>query len=523
MDIVTPYSTVTPYISGFPEWVPDLEQARIASYDQYDDMYWSVPDTFDIVLVDEENEGGPIFIPNPRKIVDITAHYFLKGLTIEVEDKDKHKDQQLFLEDFFAREEFFSRFQIAKLSGVVKGDWLLHITGDPEQPEGSRLSINSVHPGSYFPEFDTDDLNKRTGVRLVELQVHPDDPNKSIVKILQYGYNDNGTVWRVEDLWELEGWNDPEKATRISVIHPLETLAPDILQIPVYHFKNGMWDGDPFGSSELKGFERVFQAVNQAITDTDTGISLAGLGAYVTDASPPVDKAGREIAWTIAPGKVLTVPGQTLFKKLDGITNTSSIEKHIEYLERSLYEASGTPDVTLGRVDVATAESPMTLAVKFEPLMAKIELRDTFAIEKLTQMFFDLKVRFRVYEGVDFGDLKIIAKLGDKLPINRAKHVEELTNMIDRKVISRAYFRLEMEKLGYIFPDDMEQQILEEEQAFLDMTLQSQQQQFGQDQLPGPGGRKTGPGSTLPANQKSNSNNKSRVNESDGNEVVTKR
>jgi len=518
MDIVTPYSTVTPYISGFPEWVPDLEQARIASYNKYDDMYWSVPDTFDIVLVDEENEGGPIFIPNPRKIVDITAYYFLKGMHMAVEHSDEHPEQQAFLDDFCTREEFCSRFQIAKLSGVVKGDFVFHVTGDPEQEEGSRVSINSVHPGSYFPVFDVDDLNNRIGVRLVELQVHPDDPNKSIVKILQYGYNENGSVWRVEDLWELEGWNDPEKAERIATIHPLETLHPDIRQIPVYHFKNGIWDGDPYGSSELKGLERLFQAVNQAITDTDTGISLAGLGAYVTDASPPVDRAGREIAWTIAPGKVLTVPGQTLFKKLDGITNTSSIEKHIEYLERSMYESSGIPEVALGKVDVATAESPMTLAVKFEPLMAKIELREEFAIERLTQMWFDMKVWFRVYEGFDFGDLKILPRLGDKLPINRAKHVEELTNMIDRKVISRAFFRLEMEKLGYHFPDDIEQQILDEEKALLEVTMSMQQEQFA-----GPGGRKQGPGDTLPPKQQSNSNNTSRVNESDGNEVVTKR
>jgi hypothetical protein len=516
-EIVTPYSTVTPYISAFPEWVPELEQQRIAAYDKYDDMYWSVPETFDLVLVDEENEAGMIFIPNPRKIVDITAHYFLKGLTIQVEEADRNKEQQLFLDDFFAREEFFSRFQVAKLSGVVKGDWVFHITGDPEQPEGSRISINSVHPGSYFPEYDPDDLNNRIGVRLVELQVHPDDPNKSVVKILQYGYNDDRSVWRIENLWELEGWNDPAKAKLLATIHPLETLDKNITQIPVYHFKNGMWDGDPYGSSELKGLERVFEAINQAITDTDTGISLSGLGAYVTDASPPVDKSGNEIPWVISPGKVLTVPGQTMFKKLDGINSITAIKDHITYLEQSLYEATGTPEVSIGRIDVATAESPMTLAVKFEPLMSKISLRDTFATEKLTQMFFDLKVWFRVYESVDFGDLKIEVKLGDKLPINRTKHVEELNNMMDRKVISRKFFRLEMTKLGYVFPDDIEQEILDEEKAFMEVTLGVQQEQFA-----GPGGRLEGANDTLPDRQQSRSNNVSRVNESDGNEITTR-
>jgi hypothetical protein len=35
----------------------------------------------------------------------------------------------------------------------ARGDWMFHITADPEADEGKRISLTTVHPGNYFPVY----------------------------------------------------------------------------------------------------------------------------------------------------------------------------------------------------------------------------------------------------------------------------------------------------------------------------------------------------------------------------------
>lgn len=516
-DTVTPYSTVTPYATGFPSWVSEEDGERLAAYTAYQNMYWSEEAAFK--LIRRNDDGAPIYIPKPKMIVDTTAHYLLKGLNIGFEDPEKQKDETKFLEDFMARERFYSRFQVAKLAGVVRGDWLFHATADPTLPEGKRISLTSVDPGSYFPEYDPDDMETVTGAKLVEQWAHPDDPNKSVVKVLRYWYEDNGLVWREENLWETEGWNNPKKAKKVKALLPAAPLPTTITNIPLYHFRNAEWDGFPFGNSELKGYERIFQAINQAISDEELALALVGLGVYATDAGRPLDSNGNETDWEVAPGKVWEMPGATMVKRLEGITSVTPVLDHVGYLDAALLDASGTSEVALGRVDVQVAESGIALALKFTPTLAKIEYRDTSGLEVLTQMWYDLKSWFYTFEGVDMRDLDIHARIGEKLPINRAKTIEELNNMLDRKVISRKYYRQEAERLlGYIFPKTIEQDILDEETALQEARMLPAATE-DPNGASGPGGRLQGAGDTLPNAQQSKSNNKNQTNESNGTEV----
>lgn len=538
LEIVTPYSTVTPYISGFPDWIPEADQERVMSYQAYENMYWSVEDAFQIIR--RGQDGEPVYVPNPRTVVDTTSHYLLKGLQIGVADPEKNVEFKKFLDDFLAREKFYSRVKTAKHAGVVRGDWLFHITADPEKPEGSRISLTTLDPGSYFPVYDDDDLDKVIGVRIVQPEADPDNPTRSLVRIKQYGYLDNGPVFVQEDLWDVEAWNDPKRARHVRSVLPYTVLPPEITQIPIYHFKNYEWDGQPFGNSELRGFETLLNSINQTVSDTDIALALAGLGCYATDGGHPVDANGNPTDWVIYPGSVLEVPGATMIKRLEGIASVTPVYEHVNYLEQSLRDASGTSDAALGRIDVQTAESPIGLAIKFMPTLAKIEQRDTSCIEILTQMFFDIKRWFSVYESASqWLDIDIVVTIGEKLPINRAKLVEELNNMKDRKVISARTYRAKMAEIGYDFPDDEEAQIIAEEVAHAEALAKVQtdaaveraenmpeppQPQIlpGQNgKLPGPGGRLRGAGDTLPKNAQSKSNNakSGNTNESRGTEL----
>jgi len=536
LDVVTPYSTLGPeYLQNLPDWLPnEQDQQRLRSYTVYEAMYWNVEDTFELIRRDED--GADLYIPRPKTIVDITAHYLLKGMHVGTKEPAKNTELESFLDQFMKRERFYSRFQIAKLAGVTRGDWIFHITGDPLAPEGSRLSMTTVDPALYFPEFDSDDITKRTGAKLIEPMVHPDDPDKMVVHILHYWYElDEETktrkdqlVWREEVLWETDNWSDPQKAKKVRQIIPPSTLPAHITQIPLYHFKNADWDGYEFGNSELKGYERIFKGINQTMSDTEIALALVGLGVYATDAGRPRKADGTEGDWVVVPGTVWEMPGATMVKRLEGISSVTPVLDFVGYLDDSVFQSSGTTDVALGKIDVAVAESGIALAIKFMPTLAKIEYRDTAGVEVLTQMWYDWKFWVKAYENQDWTTTELVITLGEKLPANRAKIFEELNNMKDRHVISAQFYRSEIERrLDYVFPADEDQQIIQEQidlqRAVAEVAAEfapTQEEGNGQDSRnPGPGGRKKGAGDTKTRQDRSRSNNRGRTNESDGTEV----
>jgi hypothetical protein len=259
------------------------------------------------------------------------------------------------------------------------------------------------------------------------------------------------------------------------------------------------------------------------ISDAEVALALEGMGVYATDASRPLDPDGNETDWQVAPGVVLELPGATMFKRVEGIKSVTPVLDLVNFLQDSLYEASGTSSVARGEVDVNLAESGIALAIKFIPTLSKTEHRDRVLSDVLVQMFFDLKFWIRIYESQDFTGTDVEVKLGDKLPVNRPKRVEELNNMLDRNIISMAYYRKEMEKLGYVFPSTMEQEILDEMKRFTEAKTPPQLLDPNNPSgVPGPGGRQVGPGDTLPK-PPNQSNNQQKPNESKGTEIVSRK
>jgi len=530
-DTVTPWSTVTPYATDLPIWAGIEASERLAAYTAYQNMYWSEDGCLELIRRNED--GRPIYIPRPKMIVDTTAHYLLKGMKLSTPDDEKNVELAAEMKRFVLRERFYSKFQVAKLAGVTRGDWLFHFTANPLKDEGTRISVNSIDPAIYFPEFDTDDLEKRTGVKLVEQMQDPDDPNKTVVHILRYwqeykdGQRTSSLVWREENLWELEGWNNPKKAKKLKSLIPASPLPLDITSIPIYHFKNAEWDGFEFGNSELKGVERLFQGIDQAVSDVEISLALVGLGVYATDAGRPRDSQGKETDWIVAPGTVWEMPGATMVKRLEGISSVTPVLDHVGYLDAALLSATGTSQAALGEVDVATAESGIALALKFIPTLAKIEYRDTAGVEILTQMWYDWKFWLKAYESIDFTETEIQITLGDKLPINAKGVIEELNNLLDRKIISRKYYRQQIVlKLGYQIPDGMEQEVIDEQVEMNRALMEVQQEQMaaaegGTDQPENrdAANRRVGSGDTIPPSDRNRSNNRERTNESNGTEA----
>lgn len=458
----TPYSTVADFIREEALWVSEFERERIGAYKAYEDMYWGNPHAFEFKDRDREES---IYVPNAMTICDTTSYYLLKDINVSFAD-DQEASTRSALSDFLARERFYSKFHTAKQSGVVRGDWIMHITADSNKPQGRRLSKNSVDPAAYFPEYDEDDVDRIIGVRLVV--PYMTEFNEERLKVLHYWYEgdpedpSNRQVWREEAIWEPIGWRD-EDAEPIRVLIDASPLPSPINVIPVYHFRNKPWEGHPFGSSEIKGLESLFAAINGTVTDEELALAFQGLGVYATNAPKPKNSSGQEVDWVVAPAMVMELQGDkatTYFERVKGIESVQPHTELTKYLEESAWRASGGSDVARGIIDADVAESGIALAIKFLPMQAKIEVRDLEGTARLENMWFDWRDWMKAYEGADIPELKI--ELGPKLPMDRNRVFKELNFMYDRAVIPASYYRTEMEKLGYEFPADIEAQIRKE-------------------------------------------------------------
>jgi hypothetical protein len=461
--VFTPYSTVRNLMGTLPTWIPDqLDQERILSYQVYEQIYWGVPETFKIVA--RGTEDKPIYVPTGRIIVDTTHRYVASGFDFSVDlrtggDSSQSADAQavtLAMEDLWTRERFRSKFNGNKRYGLIRGDWAWHIVADDTKLPGSRISIYPLDPASYFPIWDEDDLDKIVGCHIVDtVQVG----NDQFIKRLTYRKTETGSITSEESLFKVDDWFGPEAKVQ-QVLKPLTELPPTITALPVYHIKNFEEPANPFGSSELRGLERIIASVNQTISDEELTLALEGLGVYATDAPPPVDENDQETTWQLGPGRVVEHPAGSKFERITGVGSVKPSQDHLAFLLAMIHEASGTPDVARGKVDVKVAESGISLMLQMAPMLAKVDEKDQLVKDVHDQMFFDLvNGWFPGYESTSFGDARVRARVGDKLPVDRAARFKELNDMLDKGVISSDFYRSEATKLGYKFPDTMVNEI----------------------------------------------------------------
>jgi hypothetical protein len=480
MPDITPWASVEQFrTSPHPEWMPTDQRERVAAYGTYEDIYWSNPfgaDGATPTLKLQRGEYPAVYMPDPQTIVNTTAYYLLRGLLIEASSgPTEYADA---LAGFLVREEFASRFGIAKLSGVCRGDWIMHLTADPAKIDGTKLSMHSVHPAAYVPVFDDDNLDQLNKVHLVErvLEGTADRP-KEMVHRLTYEYLRSPGALRkvivsegVFDPSDKVAWYDPAGPRPARVIKPPTVLPEPIDTIPVYHFPNRPWQAEGFGSSELRGFEAVFATIGQQMTDGATALSLEGLGVW---------KVGQKTE-AVYPG--IAVQGE--IERIPGITTIEPVLSFVDALRRATFEATGTSDISRGMVDISVAESGVALALRFVPTLAKLELRELKALDRLGQLWFDFGRWWSAYEGTDVTAATIATRLGDKLPFNVKEFLDALDFALRNNLVDRDFARGELRsRLGWDIPADMEARVLASASAMVGAT------DFGGASLDGePGG-----------------------------------
>lgn len=472
-----PYSNVTSFGAALPTWMNQYDAKRITTYQIMEQIYWNVPDTFKLVLRGDENTS-PIYIPTARTLVD-TTNRFLCPQPAFIVDSDfgtpaEQLETRLRFSSFFKRERYWSKFQSNKLYGIMRGDWCWHIIANPAKPQGKRLKIETLDPAAYFPVTHPDDPDRIIAVYIVEQFV--DAEGDVFIKRQTYRRgadpiaNDGSdtTIYNDVALFALDAWETIDSRA-LKVIKPMIALPTAITTIPVYHIRNIETPGDPFGSSELRGFERIFAAINQAVSDEELALALEGLGMYETDGGPPRDESGNITDWMLGPGRVVEHSIGTKFARVSGVSSVAPMQDHLKFLIKSLKEAAATPDIATGVVDVKVAESGIARLLQLAPLLSKVEVRSEIITDVHDQMYYDLSAWFSAYEGVT-SPCVVKALWGDAMPDDRDARFKEIMEIFNGGLATAEWARGELNALGYDFPEDIGVAVVNERQAMARAT-----------------------------------------------------
>jgi hypothetical protein len=479
------YSTSKQWVpgSGDANIVGEIDKLRIAAYDLYDGIYHNRQESLKVFVRGEDQL--PIYMPSGKKIIEATSRYLMVGFDYfangagedddspEVMDGDTAEAATTvegYMKKLFKREKIKSKFANQKRYGLIRGDTVWYLTADPKKPQGERLSVHELDPRQYFPIDDPNDNTRVVGCHIVDLVQDPTKPDDKTAKAARRQtyrkeLNEDGTLRAISSertVWEIGKWDDrvlaQEELNQLPDPNndvPKFDLPPGITSIPTYHIKNNQIPNSGFGMSELSGMETLIFAINQSITDEDLTMIMQGLGMYTTNAAPPQNEDGSVGDWNVGPGQVIELGTDQEFTRVTGVTDVSPYQDHIKILDDSLQQGSGTPEIAVGAVDVAIAESGIALMLQMGPILAKNAEKELEWVLTHDQMFYDIvNMWLPAYEAIQPNGASVVTIIDDPMPVNRDAKIQELILLYTSGVITLAMVVRGLMDLGYDFPED---------------------------------------------------------------------
>lgn len=462
---LTPFSTAARYADSLPSWVGEYDGQRIAAYQVWEDLYWSQIG----ITTAEASEDDAIQMPVAKSLVEAIVRYLAVDWDIYIDTRygtpETRELADNSVRDLFKRENVWSKFHSQKRWGLVRGDAIWHITADPTKPEGKRISIHALDPSSYFPITEPDNDDRVIGVHIADPILDTD--GKSVIRRQTYRrlVDDAGNITVTNEiaLFETDSWDDRDELLKKGPVKILaaEEAIPGITQIPVYRVPFSINTADPFGSSVLRGIERVLRGVDQTITDEDLAVALAGLGFFATDSTPPLDENGQETDWNIGPLRMLEMGKNAEGKaatvqRIAGVGSVEPSQTHARYLENGANRGASVPSIALGDVDTTVAESGIALFLRLSPLLAANSEREDVMLGVIDQMLYDIVGEwFPAFESEigDFSDVLVSSVVGDPMPTNRDAKIAEILSLATSTppLMTIDEARFELGKLGYSF------------------------------------------------------------------------
>lgn len=487
--ITTPYASALALINtaDIPTWLNDYDAQRVATYGLYEDIYWTKPQTFR--LLQRGGEKSPIYIPSGRVIVNTMDRYTGVDWEPVIDSSFGTPEEQIAtlvaMTDLFKRERMGSKFQAAKLDGIMKGDWAFYITADAAKPQGTRIKIQAIGMDKVLPIEDPNDSERILGYDIAEEILIGTDTRIKRTRYLksdapQYSLAGAGTPGGPIEFsvtaFEVTGWEDPAQQKPVTYDGEVAPVAmTGITTLPIYHIRNFEEVGNPFGSSEMRGIERLFAAVNQSVTDEELALALEGLGMYKSGKEPP--EGG---VWPLGPGRVVQDPD---FERINGVNTVGPFQDHLTYLHGQMDEITGISDVAKGKVDVTVAESGIALSIRMGPILTASKKKDTSIKEVMNNLLYDLRDWFAAYEGVNMTNTRVVSQFGNKMPENAEGRLKMLLQMYTASppLITAAYFRDAARELGYEIPVDVTGLAIAMEQAQMNEAIDPYRQRLEEE------------------------------------------
>ncbi len=448
------------------------DKMRIQCYEFYDDCYHNRPQSFRVQC--RGDSDIEIYLPSTKKIVDSTARYLAVDFDFQIKDGENPTGTDTLLRKIWKREEISKRHVRGKKSLLTRGDLIWHITADRNRVAGQRLSIQTIHPSTYFPIEDPNNSLRVIGCHIVDLVHDPRDKTNDRLKIVArrqtYLRENDGRISTQAGLFEVGAWDDriltPKELKPVSILIPKQLLPQQITALPVYHIPNNEPDGGTWGMSQISGIEYIINALNQSMTYEDLSLVLQGLGVYVSSAGPPIDEmTGKARNYDLHPGNVVEIGQGDSFDRVTGVASVQPFQDHLNSLDQWALSGAGIPETATGNVDVSVAQSGIALALKMGPIIAENQDKQLAIGGKWDQIGYDLiNGWLPAFEEIPSEGSEFTTTFGDPMPIDRASYVKELTSLYGDGLLLIDEVREKLEKLGYKYNSELTEKLLEEQQ-----------------------------------------------------------
>lgn len=471
------YDAALDFLPAADDNIPNVEdQRRIQAYDLYENLW--INSTVALKLVMRGDDQSPMLVPSGKKIIESTHRFLAKNFQFFVDSGGNEGIRELtdtWFQTFWKRESVVAKFTSNKRWALVRADAIFLLYANEGKVPGERISVRELDPRQYFEIENPNDENDIIGCHIVEkIQDfrEPDKPDKKIARRRTFRkiFDESGaTVGISSELthWEIGKWDDrdPVNAAKMESVpsdmdEPAFMLPDSITALPVYKWRNSPPQNSTWGRSQLTGLETLFYGINQSLSDEDATIVFQGLGMYVTTSGPPRDPNTGEVTdWNIGPKQIIEIGQDQKFDRVTGITDVSPFGDHMDRMEKGAMEASGTPEVALGRVDVTVAESGISLQLQLMPLLAQNEEKELEIITEMDHMLHDITTMWLpAYEpeyfpsALDMQEISVVAIFDDPMPVNRDSKIQELVLLDSSNLILKTMTIAELRNLGYKYP-----------------------------------------------------------------------
>ena len=445
----------------------EFDIARLQTYRVMEDLYLNNSEDYAVVLRgnDEEESQRPIYVPNGEKIVEAKIRFLGQGLEFKYSKTDAGYDEKL--QSFLDRENWDQKFANLKRWNEIRGDHILLVVGDEEDDEGAKLSIVEIDPSSYFPYESEKNPGTILGVYIVDEYPKPNGEKGEVCHRVQKWMHEyeqetekiikDSPISYSETLYETGAWDDrPQSSLKADDIKQLQVLTAEedlptqITTLPTYHFRGHPLPNSLFGRSGLGGLETLIGSVNQTMTDEELIMVFGGLGFYWTNSGPPRDAAGNPQPWTISPLAMVEVDNEKSIGRANGVASLEPSQTHMTRAEDEMQQTKGVPDIAVGVVDAAVAESGIALELKLGAILGSAQEQELELKSVLKQFFYNLATQwFPAYEGVGIEkeSLKVEVTFKDPKPVNQEKRFNQLMMLWDAGLISAKLITEELSKL----------------------------------------------------------------------------